>query len=483
MATVKKHISSKGKITYYLRAYNGYDINGKQIEHTMTWSPSENMSEKAIEKELERQKVLFDEKMKRGSIFDSSTKFEEYSLQWLKNNKPPQLAPKTYERYRSLLNNINKAIGNIKLTKLQSHHLMSFYNNLREEGVNNRGNFAISKDYLQEVIKEKEFSKQYLAKICGISMTTMNVALKKGKHISIETANKIAKALNINVNSVFELNYSDVGFSEKTILHHHRLISVILKQATHDRLVPFNIADKNYMKAPRVKRKEAIFLDDKQLKQIIDCLNNVHIKWQTAFYVLLYSGMRRGELMGLEWKDIDFENKVITIRRTSQYVSKMGIITKDTKNASSERTIKLPDDAFIVLKKYRKYWLHLKFNMGSLWNNKIEITTFEGKKEVIKNDRLFIQEDSTPMNPDSFTDWIANFVKQNNLPKFSPHSLRHTNASLLIAGGLNIPTVSKRLGHANVSTTTKIYTHAIQSADEKASDILSDKINPIKNFY
>ena len=102
MATVKKHISSKGKITYYLRAYNGYDINGKQIEHTMTWSPSENMSEKAIEKELERQKVLFDEKVKRGSIFDSSTKFEEYSLQWLENNKPPQLAPKTYERYRSL---------------------------------------------------------------------------------------------------------------------------------------------------------------------------------------------------------------------------------------------------------------------------------------------------------------------------------------------------------------------------------------------
>lgn len=425
MATVKKHISTKGKVTYYFRAYNGYDINGKQIEHTMTWSPSENMSEKAIEKELERQKVIFDEKVKRGTIFDNSTKFAEYSLKWLENNKPPQLAPKTYERYKSLLKNINQAIGNIKLTKLQSHHLLTFYNNLREAGINNRGNFAVSKDKLFSVVKEKQFSKNYLAKLSGLSMATISGVLKKDKHISIESAKKIAVVLKININDLFELHYSDTGFSEKTILHHHRLISVILKQAVHDRLIPFNIADKNYMKAPKVKRKEANFLDDKQLKEIIECLSKVHIKWQTAFYLLIYSGMRRGELMGLEWKDIDFENKVITIRRTSQYVSSMGIITKDTKNESSERTIKLPDDAFVILRNYKKYWRALKFSMGTMWHNKIEIINYDGKKEMVVNDRLFIQENSNPMNPDSFTDWISKFVKENNLPKFSPHSLRH----------------------------------------------------------
>lgn len=97
------------------------------------------------------------------------------------------------------------------------------------------------------------------------------------------------------------------------------------------------------------------------------------------------------------------------------------------------------------------------------------------------NDRLFIKDDSTPMHPDSITAWTYDFIKKYDLPKFSPHSLRHTNASLLIANGVNIPTVSKRLGHANVSTTTKIYSHAIQSADEKAADILAEKLNPLKN--
>lgn len=189
--------------------------------------------------------------------------------------------------------------------------------------------------------------------------------------------------------------------------------------------------------------------------------------------------MRRGELLGLEWKDIDFDNKLIHIYRTSQYISSLGIITKDTKNVTSERTIKLPDNAFKLLSEYRKYWLEMKFKMGDLWQSQIIVTYIDGKQELVNNDRLFIKDDSTPMNPDSLTSWTDKFIKKYNLPKFSPHSLRHTNASLLIANGVNIPTVSKRLGHANVNTTTKIYSHAIQSADEKASDILEEKLNPL----
>ncbi|WP_442871610.1 site-specific integrase [Aminipila sp.] len=108
------------------------------------------------------------------------------------------------------------------------------------------------------------------------------------------------------------------------------------------------------------------------------------------------------------------------------------------------------------------------------------VTGADGNKRPVPNDRLFIKDDSTPMHPDSITDWTRKFIQKYNLPKFSPHSLRHTNASLLIANGVNIPTISKRLGHSSVSTTTKIYSHAIQSADEIASNILSDKLNPLK---
>ena len=81
------------------------------------------------------------------------------------------------------------------------------------------------------------------------------------------------------------------------------------------------------------------------------------------------------------------------------------------------------------------------------------------------------------MNPDSVTDWTSNFVERNHLPHFSPHALRHTHATLLIAEGVPLPIVSRRLGHSSLVTTTKTYIHAIQAADEIASTVIDDKLN------
>ncbi|MGN0614246.1 MAG: hypothetical protein ACI4JB_10165 [Porcipelethomonas sp.] len=111
-------------------------------------------------------------------------------------------------------------------------------------------------------------------------------------------------------------------------------------QAARDRIVPFNVADKNYMKAPKLERKEAVFLDDKHVREVLELLDNEPLNWKTAMYLLIFGGMKRGELMGLEWCDIDFENHVMHIRQTSQYVKVMGIITQAPKNDSFERTIK-----------------------------------------------------------------------------------------------------------------------------------------------
>ena len=140
----------------------------------------------------------------------------------------------------------------------------------------------------------------------------------------------------------------------------------------------------------------------------------------------------------------------------------------------------LSDMVFELLEDYRNYWLKLREELEGYWQPFIEITLIDGSKKTIPNERLFIKDDSTPMNPDSLTDWTAKFVKKYNLPYFSPHSLRHTHASLLIAGGVNIPTVSRRLGHSSIATTTKVYIHAIQSADEIASEVIDDKLNPMK---
>lgn len=373
------------------------------------------------------------------------------------------------------MKNINAAIGEIKLIKLQSQHLQMFYNNLREDGIKKTGTYAVANN-LKSIMKKKKLTHNKLAEISGVSPTTITAACRKNGHISIESAEKIADGLHMPIGRLFTVHKATGGLSSKTILHHHRLISTILTQAVRDRLIPLNVADRSYMKAPKLEHVEATFLDDKQTRLVLSALDKEPIKWKTAIYLLVFSGMRRGELMGLEWGDIDFDNRVIHIKRTSQYAQHYGIITKSPKNETSYRTIKLSETMFDLLREYQQYWLKLRSDMGDRWLNSIEITLVDKSKKIIHNDRLFIKEDSTPMNPDSLTKWTKKFVKRNNLPHFTPHSLRHTHATLLIAEGVNIPAVSHRLGHSNINTTNMIYLHHIQSADEIASDIIDRKL-------
>ena len=477
MATIKKKVGKRGTV-YHFRTYDGYDSKGKQIEKTMTWKPPAGMTERQADKEAVRQAALFEESIRNGNTFDKDTRFGEYSVRWLGNMRS-ELAPKTFERYDSMLKVINQALGEIRLCKLQSHHILEYENNLREEGIKQTGSYAVS-DSLCDIMKEQGLSQQKLAEMSGVSKTTVNAACKPDGRISIESAKKIASVLRMLETAVFQIHVEKKGLSPKTILHHHRLISTILNQATRERLIPYNVADRSYMKAPKQERKEADFLDEEQARQVLELLEKEPIKWRTALYLLMFSGLRRGELLGLEWKDIDFDNQVIHVRNTSQYVRKMGIITKCPKNETSVRTVKLSESMFTILTEYRDYWLKLREDMADRWQDKILITLADGSKKLIQNDRLFIKDDSTPMHPDSLTDWTRDFVKRHNLPHFSPHSLRHTHATLLINDGVSIPAVSRRLGHSSISTTTRTYIHAIQAADEIASKAIDSRLNPLR---
>ena len=86
------------------------------------------------------------------------------------------------------------------------------------------------------------------------------------------------------------------------------------------------------MKPPKVTQKEISFLDDVQAKELISLIDDAPIQYKTMIITLIYTGMRLGELCGLEWKDVDFDNEIITVRRSSQYISGKGIITKEPKN-------------------------------------------------------------------------------------------------------------------------------------------------------
>lgn len=244
--------------------------------------------------------------------------------------------------------------------------------------------------------------------------------------------------------------------SDKTVLHHYRLISVILQQATREKLIPINPASKDIMRAPKVietKQIESLQIDE--ITILISSLRLEPIKWSTAVLLLLLLGLRRGELCGLEWQDIDFTNKALTIARESLYSSQVGIYTKEPKTKSSIRTFAISDTVLAIFFAYREWYIET-----------YGITDLNEK-------RLFIQNNLKPIHPDSITDWLSKFSKKYNLSKIYPHLLRHTYISLMVSKGVSIKEIGKRVGHTQLSTTFK-YTHSITTADVIAAEALDD---------
>ena len=462
MARARKITNKNGDITaYQLIAYIGY-ADGKQLTKTKTWKPptGEGLKASQIEQLAITAAVEFEKSAIDGdNEFDGRTRFSVYAANWMDN---AQIAPKTRERYVVLLRRINQAIGHLKLEKIQSRHLEAFYKNLAEDGIKHSGMFATSQK-LAAYIDNKKISRGKLSKMANIALATASHACA-GKRITVDVAEKICTALDIPLKPMFEIQGGATGgLSDKTIMHHHRLVSAILGKAKKERIINYNVASE-HTTPPKLRKKKVAYLDDVQAKQLVSVsLADPDIRKKTAILLCLYSGIRRGEYGGLQWKDIDWHNNMIHIMRTTQWQQGKGIVECPTKNDSSERTIRLPQLIFDLLAEYRQYWLELRNAYGDKW---------EG------DDWIFIQDNGKPQATNTINFWIKQLIAEHDLPHFTPHSLRHTFSTLQIAAGVNVRTLQARTGHSQVSTLTNIYTHAIKSADEAATEALDDILTP-----
>ena len=219
--------------------------------------------------------------------------------------------------------------------------------------------------------------------------------------------------------------------SSKTILEHHRLLHSMFQQAVYWQMITYNPASR--VKPPKSRRPNINFYDDAQTIALIKALEGEELKFRVIILLTIFTGLRRGEVLGLEWQDINFKNSSVTVRQSSQYVSSIGIYTKDPKTETSNRTISIPISITKLLKQYKVKQLEQKIKVGNKWNN---------------TNYLFVQWDGKPMHPDTITKWFRRFLQDKNLPHITFHGLRHTHATLLISQGLDVRTVSNRLGHA-----------------------------------
>lgn len=456
MASVTKRGS-----TYLFRVSCGFDGTGKRIMKSLTWTPPPSLTPKQAEKEAQRQAVLFEEKCRTGQFLDNSTRFGDFTEIWMKNYAEKQLRPTTLSRYKDMLKRINAALGNMKLKDIQPHHLYTFYDNLSESGIRADVKCTPRTDFAA-VLKDRGCTRQRLADTSSVSVATVRSCCK-GNNITAANAEKLAAALDIPLEKLFTTQ-DDKGLSGKTILNHHRLISTILTSAVQWQVIFSNPCER--VKPPKPEHTEARYLDEFQTADLLQALNGEPYQYAVMIQLLLFTGMRRGELLGLEWRDVDFFTNCLHIERSSLYVPEKGVFEDSTKTDTSKRVIKLSSTAVQLLNDYREWQKQRQEECGSAWHN---------------TNRLFTAWNGKPMHPDTLSGWFHEFVQRKKLPDVSIHSLRHTNATLMIASGVPIKTVSNRLGHANVTTTGNIYTHAIRSADEAAAEALENLLTPTAN--
>lgn len=242
------------------------------------------------------------------------------------------------------------------------------------------------------------------------------------------------------------------GLAPKTILEHHRLISAIFSQAVKELLLPVNIA----MRAtpPKIPKQEMDIFEPEEIQAILTALQTEPLKWQVMTNLLIATGARRGEIMGLRWERVDWEHNQIYLCENRIYTAQSGAISTTLKTGEN-RYVSVAPTVMALLARWKE-----------------EQDAFFSHLGITPSGYVLTAENGQPMHPDSPTDWLYKFAKRHNLPSIHPHKFRHTQASLLIAEGVDILTVSKRLGHSKVSTTLDVYSHVLSKSDAAASDVL-----------
>lgn len=282
-------------------------------------------------------------------------------------------------------------------------------------------------------------------------------------HLKMESikASYIEKYLN---------NLEEEGLSSSTIRKHYNLLSNIFKLAIKHDLInknPMEMVDK-----PTVRHKAGQVYDSSELRELFVLLNKEENK-QIALMVkmALKTGMRKGELLALQWDDVDFNNNLIHVRQSLSYTKDTGYQLKTPKTDDSVRQVAPPSKLMAELKRHIHKKRQEKMYVNELWDNTFGDLVFSTSGVGKENKKTLFGK---PLHHDSPNRWWNRFLKRNDFKKIRWHDLRHTAATDLINRQHNIHSISKRLGHSSINITGKIYMHHLNEADQKIADDLDE---------
>ncbi len=244
------------------------------------------------------------------------------------------------------------------------------------------------------------------------------------------------------------------GLAPKTVHNIHVMLNKALSDAARKGTVVRNVvalADAPSLQAR--KRPEIKAWEIDQLVRFLDAI--APHRMAPAFYFAAHTGMRRGEVLGVRWRDLDLDAGRVSVRQALVSVA-YEVSISDVKTGTSRRTIDIDDDVIQALKDWHKARTEERDGI-----------------EPSPDDLVFVKADGTSMHPDIFSQLFDRTVAKIGVPAISLHDLRHTHATLLLKAGVNVKVVSERLGHANVAFTMNVYQHVLPGMQAAAADTFS----------
>lgn len=251
--------------------------------------------------------------------------------------------------------------------------------------------------------------------------------------------------------------------SPRTVKLIYTIINDSLKQAKYAKVINDNPAEN--VKLPKQEQKEIKYLNQDDIKKLLE--EAKQSKHYTAILFDLSTGIRRGELLALEWKHIDFKNNTITIEQALTKTQAYGLVIDSPKTKNSKRTITVNEELMKELKKYSWKQKEYKDKLGDAYYK--------------KHDLVFCKEDGTPLCPVAFSRTFKRLAERAGIKDFSLHGLRHTAATMLLEKGIDLKTVSATLGHAHIGITGDIYAHVTSKMQERAATVLGEVLQECLN--
>lgn len=260
--------------------------------------------------------------------------------------------------------------------------------------------------------------------------------------------------------SALLLSMQERGKAHSTCVKAYTVLQGLFKMAYMSDIIPRNPMDKVQRPRPRKDEAQAVEVEAytaDEVRTILAALEDEPLQWRVLMRLLIDTGIRRGECCGLQWKDIDFEENTVAIRRTLNYTPSKGIYESTTKSRKA-RTIDVDPEVIALLRELR---LEQSAQAMSVW--------------------VFTQKDNVePLHPQSPARYMQTFAARHSIADLHPHKLRHTFASIAITNGADVASVSEKLGHGDKAVTLRMYTHADAESMKRASNVFRDALKQDK---